>query len=685
MTPKITGRSLALGAEHVPLHSGAIHYFRLKPSAWLPALTAMKRMGLGMIETYVPWGVHETLDGRFDWGQEDPSKDLGAFLDLVHSLGMYALVRPGPNINAELTYFGLPARIIYDESCQARSPRGNPVPFVAPPRMFPVPSYASERFLGETDAWFGEVARVMRPRLWPNGPIVMVQVDNEAAFYFRDAPYDQDYHPDAVSKFREQIRARYGSLHELSDAYEAEYAEWDTIDPPVRFESASRGELRRQLDWMRFQEELICGALVRMRESLRAHGLGALPMTHNLPLGEAGLPAMLARIDRDFDLVGLDYYHRRHELHAVRERTLRLVGSAQVAYSPEMGVGAPPWFAPRSDDDSLHTVLCACAYGVRGMNLYMAVDRDRWYGAPIDEDGNERPQAATFQRLFEAMARVNFHDLTRKTEVAIVLPKEYARLSRATHTLGAVSPTLLDLSGIGASAASLHDSLGFGRPIQLEWPELVARFAQALSYAGVPYVYIESDAGLARYADLKLVIAPSYEFAESDRWQLLHDLGVRGVRVLYGPELPTLDGALQPRAFSEPPNALRIMSFEQVDADDLVHRLVAEHGLARPFPCSPRSCGTAAHEDASGARVLFVVQPERTLCAAEIQLPEPMTLVDLLNDERYEGEASVTIPMPGCSCRMFACEPRSALAAESEPSTGTRSKPPSARRSSAPC
>jgi beta-galactosidase len=678
---KLDGNALVLGSRRVPLFSGALHYFQHEPSAWRPALEALSRMGLGIVETYIPWGIHERHDGNFDFGADDPRKNLSAFLDLAQSLGFLVIARPGPHINAELTYFGLPARIVFDGACQARSSRGNPVPFIAPPRMFPVPSYASERFLSETDRWFAEVAKVIAPRLWPDGPVVMLQVDNEAAFYFRDGPYDQDYHPDALTKYRGFLRERYATLGALDAAYAATHETWEQVSAPRSFEATTRGALLRQLDWMAFHEALICGALARMRQSLHAHGLHGVPISHNLPPGEAGLPAQLARIDRDLDVVGLDYYHRRDELRIVRDRTLRLVGSARMAYAPEMGIGAPPWFAPRDDDDSLQTALCALAYGVRGMNLYMAVDRDRWYGAPIDHEGHARAQAEPLTRLFATLARVGFHELTRKVEVAISLPKEYAQLSRASHLLGALSPTFLDLLGTGASAASLRDPLGFSASIQTEWSVLTQRFARALERAGVPYVLVESDAQLDRHTALRLVIAPSYDFADVERWQRTAALAERGVHVLYGPALPQLDGRLRPHTFAEPLGASRIDDYAQTNADYVIGELIAKHALARPFSCLAPGVEAVVHEDASGPRVVFVVNTTEATCAAELALETPIALLDALNDERYEGESAITIPIGAHSVRMFVCQP-----VHGGPTPGDRrSRAPSARRSAAPC
>jgi beta-galactosidase len=668
---------LQVGQQQLPLYSGAVHYFRLKPSAWRPALEAIKSLGLNMVETYVPWGVHELRDGSYDFGQYDPQKDLGAFLDLARTLGLYAFLRPGPNINAELTYFGLPRRVVFDEACQARSPRGRPMPLIAPPRMFPVPSYASERFFEQTLRWYDEAAKVVAPRVWPNGPVVLVQVDNEAAFYFRDAPYDQDHHPDALQRYVNFLRERHPQLADLNTAYDTAYERWeDALPPRGCAPDASHGALRRSLELMSFQEELLASALERMRVALRER-FGDLPSVHNLPLGEAGLPIGLARVDRVVDINGLDYYHRQAHLRTVKERTLRMVGSVRFAYAPELGIGAPPWLAARSEADSLHTLLCACAYGVRGLNLYMAVDRDRWYGAPFDELGRERPHAWALRRVITTLLRTHFHTLRRPVEVGIMLPKEYARLSRATHSLGALSPSLLAIAAGSPSAACLRSTFGFDAPIQIAWGDFVERFAEALTRAGVPYVYVESDADPTLLDGLRVLISPSYEFAEPARLARLIEFANRGGRVLCGPTLPRLSDTLYeyPEARLADASSLRLC--DPAQADVFVEELISELSLPRPFRAAPAGVETAVHEDADGARVLFVLQPGAAAVDAEIQLPEPMSLIDAITEERYDGRTSTTVPMAAQSCRMFVCE-RLIIPTP-------RPRAPSARRSQPPC
>jgi len=204
---------LRLGGEELPFLSGAMHYFRVPRRDWGRCLDAIADLGLPLVESYVPWSVHEREEGRLDFGDgpvvDGFERDLDGFLDACAERGLRVLLRPGPGVNAELTGFGYPARILRDERCLALGNRGNRVILPTPPRCFAVPSYASERFLEQAGAWLRGFGDHVRPRLWPDGPVVGVQVDNELSLFFRSGAYDQDYHPDAVERYREFLAQRY--------------------------------------------------------------------------------------------------------------------------------------------------------------------------------------------------------------------------------------------------------------------------------------------------------------------------------------------------------------------------------------------------------------------------------------------------------------------------------------------
>ncbi len=646
-------RAVRVGDRELPLYGGAMHYWRLERESWEPGLRQLRDLGLSFVETYVPWQVHEIAPGEHDFGTRDPRKDVGAFVDLAHELDLLVTVRPGPHVNAEMTYFGLPERVVYDRACQARSPRQNPVLQPFPPRMFPVPSYASRTFLEEVGRWYDAVGEVLAPRVWPAGPIVLLQVDNEASYYFRDAAYDQDYHPDAVAEWRRFLEKRYGSLTKAAEAHRASYARWEDAEPPARFRAEAAEELVVHLDWAAFREELITASVGRMQRRLAKAGLKGLITTHNLPLGEQGAAVSSVGLEEVVDLVGYDYYHPRREHRTIKRRTLILAGSHPFPYAPELGVGAPAWFTPLGNDDSMFTALVALAYGLRGFNLYMAVDRDRWYGAPVDGQGNPRVDAASWKHLVTRLRETGFHALSRRAEVGLMLPREYARLSKVTSVLGAVSPTVLEAVHGSPVAACREDRFGFAAPIQVAWWTLLARFAEALTEAGVPYVYVDSEAPQERLSNLRVVVAPSFELCDPARWKKLTAFADEGGTVVYGPLMPGLDLRMRRQLFEVPRHGRRVAMETDGQAAQVVDELVHELSLRRPFRVAPRPLETSVHEDSSGPRVLFVINPGRAAQVGTVSVPSPVALEDLMTGERFSGQTAVQIPMRGWSCRML--------------------------------
>src|SRR5687768_6418497 len=51
------------GGRSIPFYAGAMHYWRVPPVQWGPCLRAMHATGLTLVETYVPWRVHEPDPG----------------------------------------------------------------------------------------------------------------------------------------------------------------------------------------------------------------------------------------------------------------------------------------------------------------------------------------------------------------------------------------------------------------------------------------------------------------------------------------------------------------------------------------------------------------------------------------------------------------------------------------------
>src|SRR5260221_12552776 len=71
----------------LPLWAGAMHYWRHPQTEWRAGLEAMRAMGLRLVDTYVPWGVHETSAGGVEVGGHDRGLGGAGFLELAHHAG----------------------------------------------------------------------------------------------------------------------------------------------------------------------------------------------------------------------------------------------------------------------------------------------------------------------------------------------------------------------------------------------------------------------------------------------------------------------------------------------------------------------------------------------------------------------------------------------------------------------
>lgn len=656
--------------EVVPLWAGAMHYWRHSPDEWGPALDAMRAMGLRLVDTYVPWGEHEVRPGDFDFGERRARLDVPRFLRMAHERGLYVILRPGPHINAELSFFGLPERIVWDRDCQARTPRDNPVVLPLVPLAFPVPSYASDKFHDQTQEWFDAVGRALSGLRYPDGPIVLVQVDNEGALYFRDGAYDQDYHPDAIRMFRELLREKYGSLPRLREAWSDPSVTFATAEPPVRFDAEKAEDLPRHLDWVESHEHLLARAMERFGSGLVQAGLGELPTFHNFPLGEAATALNPARITKVLDFVGLDYYHPANPVHhaIIQRRTSELAcrceGRGVPAYGAEVGAGFPPIFAPLDEKDSLYTLIAALAYGLRGFNLYMAVDRDRWVGAPIDVHGHPRRFADDYRALIHALDEVRFHELRREAPVRLVVPRALRRLARATHAFGPVTPALFNILGAGFQESCLEEELGLGEVPTIASEAYLRTFERALVARGVPFAWAGGEGFEHATSGARWVICATAGGVKPELFERMTERKRAGAIVTIGPRVPTRDGRM--RDLERPFDASEL-EVEPLDdaaqADVLVARRIEELGLPT-YPVDPDDVFVSLHHDAAGApKVAFVMNPNETDRRARVALGRGVKgLVDLVVAGKGSGQTlhlesgAFSVSIPARTVRIFAVE-----------------------------
>jgi beta-galactosidase len=616
--------------RRLAFYAGAMHYWRVEPARWARCLGAMHDLGLTAVETYVPWRVHEPVAGALRW---DGERDLARFLGAAAAAGLAVVLRPGPHINAELTSFGMPDHVLGDPACQARGASGAPVWMPSPPRMWPVPSYASAVFRARVRGWYAAVAEVVRPYLAPEGPVVAIGVDNEAQMFFRLGAYDHDYHPDAVAEWR----AASGIDGEPPRA-------WDP------------GDAARCISWVRFKDQYIAHALGAFCGALDAVGFAGIARFHNLPPGHHGLYDLRGIQRAIGGPVGIDAYTPRSEFRELRRRGIAATGNAApIPIAFEVGVGFAPWLPPldAGDDpacerDQLLTLL---ATGIRGFNLYMAVERDRYYGAAIDKTGTPERHAGWIRTLIAALVEVDWPVLRRAAAIAVVDTKADDRFGHASCAVEAMTPVVAELLGLGAGGAA---ELGTdpAAVTQRRWQAAIAR---ALDVARVPYTIVDESAGEAELAQLRAVIVPTLD--RIDRG-LAHTLTAvadhKRAVVVIGPGTPTRDELGQPLGDAMPRRVGRL----KVGSLDDIPGLAADLALLAGDPIDawqierPDDVHAYAHADATGTvRVVFVAS-DLTKPASAVLFVDAATraLRDPFSHERIAatgGKATVALPARG--------------------------------------
>lgn len=147
--------------------SGAVHYFRIAPSQWQYTLEKLIEAGLNTVETYVPWNIHEPIEGIFNFSGQ---ADLAKFIRLAAKLGLYVIVRPSPYICAEWEFGGFPTWLLTYSDMVVRT--------------------NTPCFMEKVSNYYHRLFKELVPLQFTHGgPILMMQVENEYGSFGNDKNY----------------------------------------------------------------------------------------------------------------------------------------------------------------------------------------------------------------------------------------------------------------------------------------------------------------------------------------------------------------------------------------------------------------------------------------------------------------------------------------------------------------
>ncbi len=163
---KLDGNRFTLGEKPYQIRSGGIHYQRIPRAYWKNRLEMAKAMGLNTVATYVFWNEVEPQPGHWDFTGRN---DLRKFVKLAQKIGLNVLVRPGPYVCAEWDFGGLPAWLLKTPDIKVRS--------------------SDPRYMKAVKSYIDAISKQIKDLQNPDGPIIMLQVENEYGSYGNDKSY----------------------------------------------------------------------------------------------------------------------------------------------------------------------------------------------------------------------------------------------------------------------------------------------------------------------------------------------------------------------------------------------------------------------------------------------------------------------------------------------------------------
>ena len=653
-----------------PVYSGSFHYWCHEYDLWPVLFDRLARMGLNTVCTGVPWDVHEIERGRFDFGSDDKRKDLARFIDLAENKGFKVLVRPGPQFDSQSTCCNLPSRILYDIQIAARTSEDTSEIHHTLSGQFPVPSCFSEEYYEEAGLYYDAVIPILAGRLHTSGgPIIGVQAESSLS-YFRHIwhPYTLDYHPDALALYRERLADKYVTVEQLNRAYATHYQSFEMVEPPRRFRAEKMDNMPVYLDWVEFREWAVNWSLERMSRMMAERGILGVPVFYGIP-ADFRAPANIVDTEaiQGINLAGIS--SNDGSIDYDRERSLCRAGAGMSAYPfrPESGAG----FCLRgrqisqSPENIYFASLSALMHGLKGWNIYMAVEHDRWTGSPIRRDGRPRKELYDlYQKIYRMLRESRFHEFSNCAQIIFLYNHG---LDRLVHAMEQAKGK--DLFQIDEEVFA--ESIDFGFRSSPEASRLWSEQVQALMReVGFEWNYGNTRLPAGRLADYRVAVLSTIDFFYAGELVALQQYVNAGGTLVFGPERCSLNQRMK--------SERSIMQFfdQAVSVDDYLTDLSAGSGssggnliymespfqvgdllkaleIELPFTRSNSNLDLTVQCSQENRKMLFVANPSARQQKSDIFFTGSYRFRNLWSGESFESEGKIRVSLPAYAVEIW--------------------------------
>jgi beta-galactosidase len=536
------------------LWSGELPYYRFSPELWGPRLDAARNAGVRFITSYVPWNLHEQVEGRFDFtgAGGDARMNLVGFIEQIARRGMYFIPKPGPFICAEVRHGGIPDWLTEGHPETAmRDERGRVVRFRQDRTVLPDP--LNPTYLEYVRRWYTRLYRdVLQHYEHGRGPIVALQVDNELLYSTSSLanPFSWGYSPAVRAMYRGWLEDTYGDIARYNRLHAAQAADFGSIRPP---RSADwRFRLPQQWlafqDWVRFKEWYGASVLRSYASILRDLGV-LVPLYHNAGMLEDQAPMAFGPLARELWL-GVNFWLDPHPLASLSSyargvRRLKQLRGSQpdrpsMASELNWGWGSAQEFdflarytMPFSKASNIYLLADSSQAGTLAGRPYSNSRQPYPGDAPLDSRGCPRPAYWRLQRLV-GYTRAEGAGLAEAEPVASIWLGSYTPYNAPSLYLELARARPAELARV------LRCPAGANRFLQDFLEGLIRRDAECR------IVDLQAALGQALPAGGGLLIVFGKESMDSATQRRLARYVLEGGTLVLLPELPSLDLELEP-------------------------------------------------------------------------------------------------------------------------------------------
>jgi beta-galactosidase GanA len=228
----------------------------------LADLPLLKRLGFNMIKLQESWAIDEPGEGVYDFTRIERiiaragELQLGVYLGLTMEQAPAWMWQKFPD-----------CRLVYANGL----PHNDPTQYCLPTDGKPGPCWdhpgaraAAERFIGALARRLGRFEHIWAWNTW-----------QEIGFWRNDGgPLGFCYCPHTLTRFREWLRAKYGTLAALNTAWYTAFGTWEAVEPPRR-----DAFVPSCMDWRYFMDDVYIPRVLDWKtQALKQHDPGRRPV-----------------------------------------------------------------------------------------------------------------------------------------------------------------------------------------------------------------------------------------------------------------------------------------------------------------------------------------------------------------------------------------------------------------------